>query len=570
MPPVLGAAAPAWVAVSNADAQGMLKIISKYSPEEAANFGMTGFDAEVSDLGPKRAERLTADFTAERTPLKALLQKETDPQVREDLQIMIHACDLRIEGATLEERLLVSFVDVGQMVFRGEFGLLQDQVAPGRRPAALERLKKYTGTEPGTTSAFALSKAMLEESIKDPKKLWPFKGEVDKALSGAATYSDGIRKLYAKYGIQGGAAALDAFDAQLKDYSAWITSAVLPHARRDFRLPQELYVHNLKNIGLGISPMDLIHRAQLEFTETQNELKAMAPLVAKARGFAETDYPTVIRDLKKEQLAPSEVEPYYREVIAKIQEGIKRERIVALPDRPLVMRVASAAETAANPSPHYQPPRLINNTGEQGQFVLPLGNGDAGGDAKAKYDDFAFKAAAWTLSAHEGRPGHDLQFSSMVEGGVSLARSIFAFNSVNVEGWALYSESEYKPYEPLDGQLIVLQLRLLRAARAILDPMLNLGLITREAAHDILIRDVVLSEAFATEELDRFTFRSPGQATAYFYGYSRIMELRAAAEFGLGPKFDRFAFNNFVISQGLLPPELLASAIQTKFVPSQK
>ena len=86
------------------------------------------------------------------------------------------------------------------------------------------------------------------------------------------------------------------------------------------------------------------------------------------------------------------------------------------------------------------------------------------------FDDFTFDAASWTLTAHEARPGHELQFASLVEKGVSLARAVFAFNSVNVEGWALYAEAEMKPYLPLDGQLIGLQHRLMRAARAFLDP----------------------------------------------------------------------------------------------------
>ena len=71
---------------------------------------------------------------------------------------------------------------------------------------------------------------------------------------------------------------------------------------------------------------------------------------------------------------------------------------------------------------------------------------------------------------HEGRPGHELQFASIVEKGVSTGAVAFAFNSVNVEGWALYQEAEMKPYLPLEGQLISLQHRLLRAARAFLDP----------------------------------------------------------------------------------------------------
>src|SRR5687768_9172790 len=111
----------------------------------------------------------------------------------------------------------------------------------------------------------------------------------------------------------------------------------------------------------------------------------------------------------------------------------------------------------------------------------------------------------------------------MVERGVSLARTLFAFNSVNVEGWALYAEAEMVPYEPLDGQLIALQFRLMRAARAMLDPMLNLGLADRERGRQVLEEEVGLSPAMAKQELDRYTFNAPGQAGSYFYGYSRIL-----------------------------------------------
>jgi uncharacterized protein (DUF885 family) len=48
------------------------------------------------------------------------------------------------------------------------------------------------------------------------------------------------------------------------------------------------------------------------------------------------------------------------------------------------------------------------------------------------------------------------------------------------------------------------------------------------------------------------------------------MELRASTEIALGPKFDRFAFNNFIVGQGLLPPDLLAAAVNSEFIPSQK
>ena len=118
--------------------------------------------------------------------------------------------------------------------------------------------------------------------------------------------------------------------------------------------------------------------------------------------------------------------------------------------------------------------------------------------------------------------------------------------------------------------MIALQMRLQRAARAVLDPSLNLGLITRERAHDVMVNDVGLSEALAREELDRFTFRSPGQATAYFYGYSRLLELRMHTELALGRHFNLTALNDFILSQGVLPPDQLAEAVDTGFIRGQE
>jgi uncharacterized protein (DUF885 family) len=162
-----------------------------------------------------------------------------------------------------------------------------------------------------------------------------------------------------------------------------------------------------------------------------------------------------------------------------------------------------------------------------------------------------------------------MQFSAMVENGVSVPRAVFAFNSTNVEGWGLYSEYIMFPFMPAEGQLVSLQHRLMRAARAFLDPELQAGKITPAEAKRVLMEDVVLSDAMATQEVDRYTFRAPGQATAYFYGYMRLLDIRSEVENGLGKQFDARAFHDFILSQGLLPPSVLRSAVLGKFLPSK-
>jgi hypothetical protein len=53
----------------------------------------------------------------------------------------------------------------------------------------------------------------------------------------------------------------------------------------------------------------------------------------------------------------------------------------------------------------------------------------------------------------------------------------------------------------LEDQLVSLDYRLLRAARAFLDPELQAGITTQQRALDILTKDVVQSPAFARQEV---------------------------------------------------------------------
>lgn len=562
-------AAQPWIARSNADAQLLLVETATFSPETASSVGLDGYDAKVTDLGKDIDARQRAALVDVGKKLNARLAEEKDPNVMQDLKILKSQVDHQIEGIDLNGKYLLPYADIGQLIFNGEFALLKDETDPARRNFALARLQCYVGMAPGCTPIVEEAKARFTERLGNKNLIGPFKGEVEQNLGNTSRYVDGVHKLFAKYKIAGADAALAKLDAQMAQYDEWTRNTVLPHARAQAPLPEPLYAYGLKLVGLDIDPHELIRQAQLEFMETRYALQALAPEVARAENLPAGDYQSVLKALKKKQLAKDAVEPTYHAVLEKIEDAIRRERIVDLPKRKMAMRLASEAESAAVPAPHMDPPPFVGNKGERGTFVLTMGNPPANGKASDAYDDFTFEAAAWTLTAHEGRPGHELQFAAMVERGVSLTRSLFAFNSVNVEGWALYAEAEMVPYEPPAGQFIALQFRMLRAARAFLDPMLNLGLIDRARAHDILVGDVGLSEAMARQELDRYTFNSPGQATAYFYGYTRLLQLRAETEVVLGKKFDRLAFNNFLVDQGLLPPDQLAEAVRTKFIPAQ-
>ena len=403
-----------------------------------ANANTTGFRregvifAEAVQVLP--AEGGSVAMTAARAKLQTQLELERDANVRQDLQILLTSIDQSIEGSTLGERYLLPWTDAPQLIFGGINGLLSTQTPPERRVHALARLQRYAGLAEGSTPITTLARQRYEERLSNPDLLPPTRREVQRALDSADTYIAGIRKLFEAYGIDGAEPALEAIAKEITAYADWTRSTVLPNAREDTRLPPELYAFGLKQYGTDVDPQLLMQRAQLAFMEIRAQMQQLAPLVAKEKGIAATDYREVIAALKRETIPNDRLEASYREVIDAIDPIIEREHIVDVPQRQMQMRLGSEAESAASPAPHFRPAPLVGNTGQQGTFVLPLGNpgGDGEGDA---YDDFNFDAVRWTLSAHEGRPGHELQFTAMVERGVSLARSMFAFNSVDVEGW---------------------------------------------------------------------------------------------------------------------------------------
>ena len=554
-----------WVQESNRNAQVLLNILARYAPEDAASLGIGGLDDRISIPSADLPERSRRDLSEAVKTLQGRLASERNPLVKQDLEILIGAAERNIRASKAYERHLLPYDNVARTIFFGMHSLLDDQIAPERRKASVVRLRRYTGLEQGYTPTTVLTEKLFRERLNTPGLLGPPKAEVEQDLATMDSYSTGIGLLLEKYKMADYQDAYAKLKDQLADYREFVRKEVLPRARVDFRLPPELYAINLTDAGVDYAPDDLAHLGHQSFTEIQAEMRTLAAKVAKERNLPSSDYRDVIKALKKEQLQAGQVMPLYHERLAQIEAIIRREHLVTLPDRPCIIRLASAAETAEQPAPHMVPPPLIDNHGERGQFVLPAGTTGANGKP-LKYDDFTFSAASWTLTAHEARPGHELQFAAMVERGVSEARAIFAFNSTNVEGWGLYSEWFMLPYMPDDGKLISLQLRLLRTARAFLDPELQEGKITPQQAKQLLENDVVLSDAFATEEVDRFTFRMPGQAVSYFDGYLRLRQLRTDTEKALGAKFNVQRFHDLILSQGLLPPDLLRKAVMTDFV----
>ncbi len=531
------------------------------SPEMASMLGFPEFDAEVTGLDATYEDRVVAFEKKWLVKLEVESQKNHPRETLEDISILKEKVQQTIEGVELNKKLAVMNFDSGSKEI---FSILQMMVNPQspkeRQAKAVDRFKKYvngTGAyKPFLIASVEHSKDLTREFAgKSP--VYPYKKEIEIYLAESPTYVVGVEELLKATGRTDWQADFDKFKKQVADYDSFVKSEILPKARAKAQLPRDLYAFNLKATGFDVSPEELIEIGEAGYKELYPRYEALAKNLAKKYHLKSSKPKDVVAYFKKKQITKrDEVEKLYRDADARLKEIIIKNRIASLPSQPLVIRLGGDAESKAAPVPHLNPPPFVNNKGERPEFIVPTAKD------KMPYDDFTHKYAAIMLTAHEGRPGHDLQFSRMLEGGMSIIRATYAMNSVNVEGWALYAEDMVYPYVKDEEKLFALQMRLWRMARAFLDPQIQLGLIKDQRVFDVFTKELGVSKEMAELELRRYSMMSPGQAPSYYYGYLIVKKTRDWAEARAGQNFDLKCFNDQILSYGMLPLPMIFDKVK--------
>ena len=141
-------AQPAWIATSNGYTQKLLDIQAKYSPEEASAQGLAKYDDKIGDpsFAAEAARRKEEEAVVAR--LVKATETEKDPNVVQDLNILIHAEQLSFRRQDYERDHQVQYLNATTIIYNGLKPLLDDQTPPGRRRAANDRLKRYVGIDP--------------------------------------------------------------------------------------------------------------------------------------------------------------------------------------------------------------------------------------------------------------------------------------------------------------------------------------------------------------------------------------------------------------------------------------
>ncbi len=540
---------PSWITRSNENTNLFIKASSESNCTDQSTLSES-----LLKLDPNYVQCYEKNLNTTIQTLQTKLNQETDPSVKIDLEILIQSANEELKSNQLDRQYRLPYVNLAREI--------NNSVDDLNKRDLTKRLKRLSGEESGTTSIAALATQKMREALTRSSLFFPEKSQIEKDLTNTAVQLEQIKKRVEQQQIDPSSYA--KLKAQITDYTTFVRQEILPRARTSFRLPPELYAADLAERGVEIPIDQLIQAARTAFQTIQQQMDALAPQVTRQKGFQAKGYREVIRALKQEQFQTNEILPYYQKRQQEIEAIIQREKLVTLPNRPLTIRLTNDRENSSFPVPQYYAPKASRKTA--GIFIIPLLKPDSPTRA---YNDFTYPAVSWTLTAHEGRPGHDLQFTTIQDKGVSEARSKFGYNPANHEGWGLYAESIMLPFMPIEGQFISLQFQLLRAARAFLEPELHLGKISIAEATRVLTEDAGYSSFFAGQELDRYTVKLPGHAPSYFYGYQRLMQLRKETEQQLGRKFNQQRFHDFILAQGFMPQRLLRQAVLEQFVQAE-
>src|SRR5579871_6444887 len=109
--PALGVE-PEWVGRSNKNAELMLQVMAKYSPETASQLGVDGFDEQILDLSRDQFEYQNTDVRAVIDELRKRSATEADARVKQDIEILIGTAEDQLRSGALNRKYFFPFIDL--------------------------------------------------------------------------------------------------------------------------------------------------------------------------------------------------------------------------------------------------------------------------------------------------------------------------------------------------------------------------------------------------------------------------------------------------------------------------
>ncbi len=295
-------------------------------------------------------------------------------------------------------------------------------------------------------------------------------------------------------------------------------------------------------------------REAMELTRAQ--MKELAATIDPDRSVGE-----LLETLKAAHPAKAALRQTYASEMARARDFVREHDLVTVPDAE-ELHVIDTPVYARRVLPYaaYMPPGSFEKR-QQGHFyVTPVDEALTDEQQERQLRGHSLHTIP-IVALHEAYPGHHLQFVR-ANAGTRLARKL-TWNTVYVEGWALYCEEMMKDAgffpDPMT-QLGQLKETLWRSARIVVDTSIQRGEMTLEEGIDFMVREVKLERVNATAEVKRYA-TAPTQPSSYMIGKRAIMDIRRRFEADAGDAFDLKTFHDRLLDLGSIQPALVEASL---------
>ena len=241
---------------------------------------------------------------------------------------------------------------------------------------------------------------------------------------------------------------------------------------------------------------------------------------------------------------------YYESQTAKVRAFLGSHDIVTVPKYLGAFRIVELpkALAATNPGGFMNPPGVFDKD-PGGFYFVP--------DYDPRNTSFfaqQARQAVMPVLAHEGIPGHFMQFSIAYHNPDFIRHT--SGDGVFAEGWAFYGEEMLMRNGLYDNdpaaRKAVIHLMRHRATRVGVDVGLATGEMSLPVAIDYFSKNAGIDRATAYGEGTRFA-QGPGQAIDYLIGKTQIETLLGLVKDREGKKFSLRAFHDKLLSYGTVP-----------------
>ncbi|MFM7836839.1 MAG: DUF885 domain-containing protein [Planctomycetaceae bacterium] len=392
-------------------------------------------------------------------------------------------------------------------------------------------------------------------------------------------YEKGIYELIGSSALQNELRAAAAVALQsLREHQTFLEDSRRLRANGNWRLGAELFAEKLQLVlNAGVSARQVLTDAEAEFLRVQDELYVVSRQLWShyfpqsvlppddAAGRRET-VTKVIAAVSQEHGAPETLVADARSSVGQIQDFIRRQDILRLPD-PDRCQVIEMPEFRRGNSLAYLDPALPLDPGGISSYAVSPPPADWGSERVRSFLEEYNSHMLQILTIHEAYPGHyvQLEYSNRCP---SLIRRVLQ-SGVFIEGWAVYTEQMMldQGYGAGSLQLRLNQLKFyLRAVvNAILDHRMHCTEMTDEQAMELLTVQAYQSEGEARLKVIRAK-QSSTQLSTYFTGRMAHYRLRQEIQREQGAAFSLGRYHEAVLDHGSVPmkylPELVRERLQ--------